>query len=180
MALDLLLFQFFYQIAERLSFFNFVLVSLAVYLPWLVGAFALWLLLSEKGRRARIHDALFTALVLLLSRGVIAEIVGFLIDRGRPYEVLGLKPLFTASGGSFPSGHAAMLFAVAFAMWHVRREWALWFFVAAAVVSLARVASGFHWPSVIVAGFLIALVSFLAAKWLVSRRGKAEGGRRVV
>lgn len=174
MALDLLIFQFFYQIAERLSFFNFVFVSFAVYLPWFIFLFALWVLLGEKGKQERISNILFTVLAAVVSRGIIAETMRFFIMKERPYEILDIKPLFEAVGSSFPSGHAALLFALAFAMWGVRREWAGWFFVAATINSFARVMSGVHWPSDIVGGFLVALVAYFAVKLLLPDRGKSE------
>jgi len=165
MALDLLIFQFFHQAAERLSFFNFFVVSLAVYLPWAVGFAAFLLIVGEKGRRERLYGLLFTLLVILVSRGIVGEALKFFVGRARPYELLGFEPLFTASGTSFPSGHALFLFALAFAVWRVRREWAGWFFAAAALNALARIASGVHWPSDIVAGALIAWgVYFAMAK----------------
>ncbi len=180
MALDILTFRFLYSIAERLSFFNFVFVAFAVYLPWILVLFALWLLLGEKETRARVHNVFFTLLVAVVSRGIIAEAFRFFVSRERPYAILGFKPLFEVASTSFPSGHAALLFAIAFAMWHVRREWAAWFFVGAAVNACARIMAGVHWPSDVVAGFLVALVSYFAVKCALRRRGEPETTRRVV
>lgn len=167
MALDILIFQFFHQIAERFSFFNFVFVSCAVYLPWAIGFCALLLLFGEKDRRLRTQNILFALLLVVVSRGIITEIVGFLVNRERPYELLQFKPLFDVASSSFPSGHAALLFAIAFSIWHVRRDWASWFFVAASVNVLARVISGVHWFSDIAVGFVISWIVYMAFSRLI-------------
>jgi len=89
---------------------------------------------------------------------------------------LGIKPL-TEYGEydinmSFPSGHAAIYFALAvsiilffrFSEDISKRKWGWRFLGAAFLIGVARIFIGFHWPSDILAGAIIGIISAVAIK----------------
>ena len=86
----------------------------------------------------------------------------------RPRPLLGLDE----SGASWPSGHAAvaMALALSFTMLARRERWPhrsvleLLALLAATAVGLARLAMGVHWPTDVLAGWLVA-ASCVAAYW---------------
>jgi undecaprenyl-diphosphatase len=169
MALDLILFGPFHWFAERFSFLHFLIVFFATYFPWVVGALLIILFLKQKNRRVRMESIFFTLLVVLLSRGIFTEILYFFGDRARPFEQLLFDPVFSVANPSFPSGHAALLFAFAFAVWRFRRDRAIWFFSFAFLVSFVRVSAGVHWVSDILGGFLVAWLSYIIARNFLGR-----------
>jgi undecaprenyl-diphosphatase len=99
-----------------------------------------------------------TAVAAGLSAGLalgIGKIISELVDRSRPF-VVDPSGVHLFSGHSadpgFPSDHATGAFAVAMAIWLRDRRWGTVALIAAAVLSVGRVAIGVHFPSDVVAG----------------------------
>jgi undecaprenyl-diphosphatase len=106
-----------------------------------------------------------------LSAGValaIGKVISELVDRARPFVVdpHGVH-LFTAhaSDPGFPSDHATGAFAVAMAIWLRNRRWGTVALIAAAVLSVGRVAIGVHFPSDVVAGAALGCGAALLLYW---------------
>ena len=99
-----------------------------------------------------------------------ANIIGRLINRPRPFELGTVHELFFHRPTySFPSDHAAVLFAVAFALYFVGFRKLFWLMlILAIIISFARIATGVHFPSDVFSG---AILGFLAAWviWLLER-----------
>lgn len=114
--------------------------------------------------------ALTATFVGLVARFVFTPVVRFFIPRDRPFVAhADIVKLFNREDApSFPSGHAAFFFAVAFSLWLTNRRWGAAFFVGATLVSLGRVAAGVHYPTDILGGAAVGL----AAAWLVERLGQ--------
>lgn len=134
----------------------------------LSGAAALWLWL--KNRRAQ-AAALVAA--VLATRGAV-EVMKVLVDRARPsFET---HPVLVHSQ-SFPSGHAANSMAtfLALALFLAPERWRAAAVSAAVVASLAMGATrpllGVHWPSDVVAGWLLGAGIVVVAWWWLNRRG---------
>lgn len=108
---------------------------------------------SDKARHG-VVAAGFSALLAL----AIAHLIGDLWDRARPYEAHpGATHLFVSPSGdpSFPSDHATAAFAIAVSIW-LRSRRAGWVTLGmAAIVSVARVAVGVHYPGDVVGGALL-------------------------
>jgi len=99
-----------------------------------------------------------------LSRGIITELIRFFWERPRPFVEQNITPLIEhAASPSFPSGHAALFFALGTILYFYNKKAGILFLLGAAVLSSARVFAFLHWPSDIVAGALIGIVS----AWLV-------------
>jgi membrane-associated phospholipid phosphatase len=103
---------------------------------------------------------------------VTARLIAFSVDADRPFAtflpVHGIPGAFEGlrTYGSFPSDHAALLGAlpVALLYWNRRAAW-VWVAIAALLV-VARVSVGFHYPSDMVVGAAIGAVFTVAAMWL--------------
>lgn len=121
------------------------------------------------------------ALSAILSRGILTELIRFFYHRSRPFVALenvnflgdgNLVLKIDQSNASFPSGHAAYLFAVAFAVYLSADKAGLYdkkiggiLIVAATVLSFARIYVGVHYPLDILGGAAIAGLSvFLVHK----------------
>ena len=163
-----ILFQFIYHF----SHLNFLLDDLGIfcaqYLPYLLGFAFLVLLFYEKGWRRKWFLFSEAAIAVILSRGLLTEIIRFFYNHPRPFDVLGFTPLISESGSSFPSGHAAFLFALAMVVFFRNRKWGTWFFILSVVNGIARIYVGVHWPLDVVGGAVIGIGSAWFIHWLLN------------
>jgi undecaprenyl-diphosphatase len=134
--------------------------------------FAATLLLVFLLARAPAHSAWRRATVAAaLSAGValaIGKLISELVDRARPFvaDPHGVH-LFSAHAADpgFPSDHATAAFAIAVAIVLRKRGWGLAALVAAAVLSIGRVALGVHFPSDVLAGAALGSLVAIALWW---------------
>lgn len=111
-------------------------------------------------------------LVAGLGASSLAQVLKAIVERGRPaaYVADATVRLHGVDGWGFPSGHAAIAFAVATALapW-VGRGGRVALYVAATLVALARVTHGVHLPADVVGGAGLGLLCGLAARLLFDR-----------
>lgn len=110
-------------------------------------------------------------LTIIFGAGGFVFIIKHLVERARPQ--LWADPLVLETGYSFPSGHAtlsaALAIAIVAALWYTRWRWVL--LVAGAVyvayVAFTRLYLGVHYPTDIMAGWLVATVWSVVALYAV-------------
>lgn len=127
--------------------------------------------------RARRDDALLVALAMIAA-AVVEAVVKAGVGRHRPSFP---HPVASASGASFPSGHA-LTSIVAFGLLVVLvPRWAIGVASAVAVllVGFSRLALGVHYVSDVLAGWLLGGAVLVAAQGLVSGRSARRSGREV-
>jgi undecaprenyl-diphosphatase len=111
-------------------------------------------------RRTVVAAALSAALALAAGQAI-----SDLVDRARPFvaDPHGVH-LFAghAIDAGFPSDHATASFAIAVAILLRRRGWGIFALAAAAVLSIGRVAVGYHFPSDVLAGAALGTAAALA------------------
>ena len=89
-----------------------------------------------------------------------------LFDRTRPYYVLGYEPLIPPVGDpSFPSGHTAVSFAAATAIYAINKKWGIAAYIFAIVMGFSRLYLGVHFPLDVLGG---AVVGVIAAKLVLA------------
>lgn len=157
--LDQIAFSFIHAIAGRSSLGDAALIFLASVLPYLLGIGFFLLLTDVHGFRARLFYFAQAALAIILARGILVELIAHFFYRARPFITLGFSPLISESSSSMPSGHAAFFFALTLVIWYMNRRWGMIYFISATVVVLARVACGVHWPSDVLAGMAVGVLS---------------------
>ena len=115
MGFEFSLFQFLNNLVGHSGFLDWFIVFLGQYFPYFLVAGIAWLLAKETNWKQRFYYFSFLTLAVILSRGLITEIIRFFYSRVRPFAELGFDPLIEhAATSSFPSGHAATYFALAF------------------------------------------------------------------
>lgn len=120
-------------------------LAAALLLPWFLPRAS-----GRRGRRAANTHSSRLAITLLVV-GVL--VVGLQILFARPRPVGGPLHVVGLAFYGFPSGHAAIAFTAAtYLAWIRRDRWAALALSAAGVVGAARVASGVHYPSDVIAG----------------------------
>ena len=122
------------------------------------------------------------SLALLLGALCTNVVLKNLVQRPRPYTVVeGLIPLLTSGDpNSFPSGHTCAAFAFAAGVWRGTPErWMKWAALALAVfMGLSRLYVGVHYPSDVLVGALVGVLSGQAAWWLCLQWEKRRELRR--
>jgi len=191
MSIDYSIFQLIHGLANRWWLFDWLGIFLAQYLPYLIVLFAFFLLAKEKNWRQRIYFFALAGLSIILSRGIITEIIRFFYYRPRPFLALQFQSLLGDSdiAGSFPSGHAAAYFALALAIFYFLKQKKNnyleqpatnlslgWLCLGAVIlIGVARIFVGVHWPSDVLVGALIGLGSaFLVKKILPAPQSKLQ------
>ena len=88
-----------------------------------------------------------------------------LFDRTRPYYVLDYEPLIPPVGdASFPSGHTAVSFAAATAIYAINKKWGIAAYAFAVLMGFSRLYLGVHFPLDVLGG---AVVGTVAAKIVI-------------
>ena len=138
-----------------------------------VAIIALWFLARPYGNRKwKLASAsgLVAAAIAMLTN----QVVSHLWERPRPFTAhAAATHLLSAPSPdpSFPSDHAAVAFAIAFAVLAFSRRAGIGFLTAAALIGLSRIALGMHYPSDVIAGAGVGwaaalLVTTVGRPWL--------------
>lgn len=166
-SLDSALVEFFSGFIHRSVLVDWFVVVFSEYVPFILIVVFILLVFRQPSWVLRIRKFIEVGLVLAFAEGISAGLIRFIWPRERPFVALGLEPLFQEYGFSFPSRHAIWLSALVLVAWSISRKWGIRFGLAVVLVGLARVASGVHYVSDILAGFaLSALVYFLVKRFL--------------
>ncbi len=183
-SFDLMVFRYLNSWAGISPFFDWAIRFRAVYLLWAMIAAALLFVLVplipkyhrwQKQNMRMVMLVLFSALV---ARFAVTELIRLAYPRPRPFEVLtDVTQLVPHAGGSaFPSGHAALAFAIATAVSFYYPKISILFFLAALSIGIGRVATGVHWPSDIVGGAAVGIATAFAIQFFL--KVKIFGERR--
>lgn len=170
MSFDFLIFQIIHNLSGKFKILDWLAVFSADYFQYFLIAIAIFLVFNKtKDWRRQLFVLSVFALSAILARGLITEIIRFFYHRPRPFIVFNISPLINHDiTASFPSGHMTFYFVLALTVFLLNKKWA-WFFVGGVIfMGLARIFVGVHWPSDILGGILIAVISYFFVKRIVS------------
>lgn len=171
MDVDVVIFHWLNSWAGVRPLWDALIIFRATYLWYVVVAAAALFVIATffpkfRKYRWRNTELLFFAFIsAFVARFVVVGLIHLFYSRPRPFEVLtGVYQLVDhVRGGSFPSGHASLAFAVATAISFYYPKTSIIFFLAAISIGVGRVAAGVHWPSDILVGAAVGI----ATAWLV-------------
>lgn len=111
-----------------------------------------------------VAEAIVSALV---SSFVLTDFIRWLWFRPRPFVALNFAPLINQSAkeASFPSGHASFYFALSTIIFFYNKKAGILFYIASFFIVIARVFVGVHWPSDILAGAILGILT----GWLLNK-----------
>jgi len=182
MSLDVSLFEKLNNLVYHWKFLDFVGIFFANYLQWiLLAIFLVFLFFWKKEFIMKKTLIISAAVSVVLSRLIIGELLKIVVHRARPYVVLETAKKLIAENNayqSFPSGHATIFFALAMAIWFYNKKPGNWFFVGAILMGIARIFVGVHWPSDILGGAIIGILSAIIIDKLVKRYGSQTKNSR--
>lgn len=177
MALDIHVLYFFNDLAGASQVFDAMVVFFASYLQYiLVAVFLVLVYFAVSAKREKLYLFWTTVLSALVSRGVVTEIIRFWYHRPRPFHTLPIEKLlsnglfYSDTEWSFPSGHSAVFFAIATALYLYNKKWGTWFFIGAILINISRIIAGVHYPSDILGGAIVGIVTgyvvvYLSKRW---------------
>lgn len=153
---------------------SIIAVFCARWLPWVIMTIATFIVIKQVLERKEItfsflgrwlHEIISLIITMLLVLGV-TKIIKELVAYPRPFLGLDIDPLLIHGGlDSFPSGHAAIFFAIAGVMGFYEKKTRWFFLISAIIIGIARIMVGVHYPLDILVG---AGIGFGVA-WLVHR-----------
>jgi undecaprenyl-diphosphatase len=153
--------------------FDAIIVFLASYLPILLTVFYLLLLyFSSYSTIEKCYIFWVAAISGGIARFGVTELIHLFYHRPRPFLTYQLHPLISDEEWSFPSGHAAFFFAMASAIYFYNKKWGTGFFVATLVVTISRVVAGLHYPSDILGGMIIGMLTAYVVFQVAARTKK--------
>ncbi|MBI2047602.1 MAG: phosphatase PAP2 family protein [Candidatus Liptonbacteria bacterium] len=163
------LFNFIFGFSRRNFLIDDTGIFFAQYVPYFLILGFIWILFGQTGWRRRLFFLSESLIAVILSRGLITEIIRFFYYSPRPFEALHFTSLIPESGSSFPSGHAAFYFALATALFFYNRRAGIWYFILSLLIGVARIFVGVHWPLDVLAGAVLGVLCGLFVHWLLSR-----------
>ena len=161
-SLDLIIFNGVNQFALKWLWLDVLAIILAEFFPYiLLFALLLFLLKDHKKYLKVIIEAIAAA---FFARFVIVSFIRWILPRARPFVNNNINLLFEYQGCSFPSGQAAFFFAISTILYFYNKKIGALFFLSSILIVLARVFSGIHWPSDILTGAIVGIISGLVIK----------------
>lgn len=156
--MDYLIFQKLNSFVGRWPLLDSFAVFCAEYLGYvLVFILFIFFLKDSKKYKPILIKSLLAA---IFSRFIVTEIIRFFWERPRPFVENSVNLLLEHSASpSFPSGHAAFFFGFSAMVYFHDKKTGIMFLIASFFVSIFRVYGGIHWPSDILAGALIGIIS---------------------
>jgi undecaprenyl-diphosphatase len=134
-----------------------------------LGLLGFWFEGQSAARRRRNQRAVLRAAVALVLSGALVGLCNLLYFRDRPFRYQEVNLLFYyPTDSSFPSNSATVVFSIAVTIWLCNRRWGFPLLLLAGGFAVSRVYCGVHYPTDILAGFLLGA----GTAWLLARYGQ--------
>lgn len=175
---DVTAFNFIHTLAGRWFLLDWFAILAAVYVAYVLIVAFLVLVAKEKDKKKKAYALAWAALGMIISRGIITPVIYFFYQRPRPFELLGIDPVFAhAPSASFPSGHMAAYATLVLPVWYLNKKWGVIYSISVLAMGVARVYGAVHWPSDIIAGIVLALGVSYGVKRLLFGKEKEEASK---
>lgn len=122
---------------------------------------ALMLYLSGRYLNQRLYDAGRAMFIGFVSAGIVVQVLKHLIGRARPrltVDPVFIGPSWKSGYDSFPSGHTAVAFCLAYILSRYFPKYRFIFYLFAVVVGFERFEDISHFPSDVMAGAIIGII----------------------
>jgi undecaprenyl-diphosphatase len=168
MSLDYQLFEMINRFAGQNHFLDQSVMFFSEYGPILFGFVLIWLWFSPFGDKEKNRKSVLYALTITFVALGINKAIELMYFRPRPFVSHAVHMLSdkSAADPSFPSNHSAGAFAIAFALFWIRKKLGSVLLIFAFFMALSRIFIGVHYPLDVTAG---AIIAFIAAAFVMSQ-----------
>ena len=178
LPLDKELFSFLYGLTGQSRVLDWLFIFFAKYLFWFIIIWFFWVIFTKKDWggilpvwKNRFQYLSLAFISFVVSRGIVTNIIDNLLQSPRPFTALGVEALINHTNvNSFPSGHMASLIPIVLTLMIVKKRSGIWMLIATLAIGLARVITGVHWPSDILGGIVVGILSFSAVYFIFRRQ----------
>lgn len=142
-----------------------------------------WIFFNLKAKQS-LYAVLFITISIFASDTISSKFIKYQVERPRPCREITMEPaaiqrVSCGSGYSFTSSHAANHFCIAAFLITVfgyyMKRWKYLWWVWAAMISLAQVYVGVHYPLDVIGGGLLGIIIGMSTGVLCKQRIKAAG-----
>lgn len=165
---------------ESLDNFLYYLSYLTTYIT--ISFFIVLIIFYLKKRSKQILHSFFILLSIVLTSAFATLFFKMLFSRERPFLTYAeITKLSEAGSMSFPSGHTAEAFALAFGISFLfpQKKFIIPVFIWAILVAYSRMALGVHYPFDVLAGILLSLMISIAIFLPYNRKQKRIRENRI-
>ena len=163
------IFQYLHSFAGQNTVFDAIIIFCAKYFPYImVVALGLFFIFGNN-RKRELKIIFYVIVSVILSRLVITEIIRYFYPVARPFIIYSFTPLLYDYANSFPSGHAAVFFALATAVFFFHKKWGIAYFLGAIIISISRIMAGIHWPMDNLGGLMVGIGSAVLVHFLIKK-----------
>jgi len=153
-------------VAQRVGWLDWLFIGLS----WVGSLGAIWLLIALVAAILWRRPAIFVVtLVADVAGELLADVGKALVPRHRPFEHQ-LGP--ASSTHSFPSGHTTTSFACATVLAYYLPRFRAPLFVLATLIGLSRIYNAMHYPTDVLAGAVLGVLTALLLLAAVRRRSR--------
>ncbi|MFA6279046.1 MAG: phosphatase PAP2 family protein [Candidatus Paceibacterota bacterium] len=175
--IDVALFWFFYNLSHHSAVLDAIGVFFAEYVTYVTAAIlAIVFFWPNREQMRNRMTVIVSVAAALIARYVVKAGIVLAFPRPRPFVILStVQPLISVSSWenlqSFPSGHTIFFFALATVLYCFNKKIGWWAFGAAALIGVARIYVGVHWPSDIIIGAILGILTgWIIHRWYKSSR----------
>jgi len=172
MYYDVKIFEAINGLASQSKVIDLLGIFFAKYFAYLLVLFLLSFFFWPKKDRIKNRAMILVSVTAaLVARFVVKTIITLFYNRPRPYMNLSFAhKLISVSPAenlqSFPSGHAIFFFALSTVIYCFNKKLGIFFLICSAIISIARVFAGVHWPSDILGGAILGIIVGIIINWL--------------
>ncbi len=172
MYYDIKIFQALNGLANHSKILDLLGIFFAEYFLYLLILFLLFFLFWPKKDRIKNRAMVLISLAAaFFARYGVKSIILLFYERPRPYmnlpsvhKLISVNPIENFQ--SFPSGHTIFLFALSTVIYFFNKKLGIFFLVCSAIIAVARIFVGVHWPSDILAGAVLGIIIGTVINWL--------------
>lgn len=171
--MNLALFNWINNFAGRWAWLDRIGIFCTEYLGWILVAILLILFFWRRYNVSR-RGIVVSIISAIVARLGFMALIKYFYHNPRPFEVIKVHQLIPENGWSFPSGHASFYFALAMGVYMYNPKLGRLYFLGAAIISIARVFAGVHWPADIIGGVGLGILTAMLVDWIVSKFWKLK------